>query len=181
MTPKQNAKEHPILFCGEMVQAIFGEKKTQTRRVVTRANCDTMPKHLWDRLVFDDDIPAGAPRAFADDGYLHIPTQPHPEDCQDGDWWTMERVYPRWRVGDRLWVRETLFMPRRLSRLTLELVDVRGQRLWDISEADAEAEGVERREHFIRLWDSLNEKRGCGWAKNLWVWAISFRVVKGEA
>jgi hypothetical protein len=86
-------------------------------------------------------------------------------------------------------------MPRWASRLTLEVVSVRMERLQDISEADAKAEGIESSDddgvtywgplgkgHFDprvayrSLWESLH---GPGsWAANPWVWVVGFRRAK---
>ncbi|MGH3427721.1 MAG: hypothetical protein ACRDQZ_09175 [Mycobacteriales bacterium] len=87
---------------------------------------------------------------------------------------------PRWR--------NAMFMPRWASRITLELVDVRVERVQEINNDDAKAEGVVpdcRGDHLTHevachietyedLWDSINEKRGFGWQKNPWVWVLEF-------
>lgn len=84
-------------------------------------------------------------------------------------------------------------MPRWASRITLEITEVRVQRLQDINLMDAIAEGCgyvppilpdvdpgeDPRREFETLWDSINGKRkGCSWADNPWCWAISFRRVQ---
>lgn len=82
-------------------------------------------------------------------------------------------------------------MPRWASRLTLEITDIRVERLRDITEDDANAEGVVptrplygdcgghihegHRESFAKLWDEINEKRGFPWYANPWVWVVEFR------
>lgn len=89
------------------------------------------------------------------------------------------------------------YLPGWAVRTELEIVRVRVQRLQDISEEDAAAEGAvpgtyyprksgpgrnEPRTHrdaFNHLWDSLNAERGFGWDANPWVWAITFRKVRG--
>jgi hypothetical protein len=92
--------------------------------------------------------------------------------------------------------RPSIFMPRWASRIQLEATGVRVERLQDISEDDARAEGVEAHDDdgvtyygplnhghasarvaFSVLWDSLNAERG-PWASNPWVWCISFKRVK---
>jgi hypothetical protein len=99
--------ERPMLMCGQMVRHTLADEKTQTRRVPSKSNSETASP--WDRLVWDDSlVPDGAPKTFADDGYLHVATRPHPDDRQDDPgMWTLSRVYPRYAVGDKLWVRET--------------------------------------------------------------------------
>lgn len=80
---------------------------------------------------------------------------------------------------DHRW-RPSIYMPRWASRLTLEVTEVRVERVQEVSEEDARAEGVGTREQFIDLWGSINMKRGYGWAKNPWVWVVSFRRAGGD-
>ena len=93
--------------------------------------------------------------------------------------------------------RPSIFMPRWASRITLEVREVRAQRVQEITEKDAQSEGVEKydefhwtnylhigqpdlahpRQSFATLWDSINADRGYSWESNPWVFAITFRRV----
>jgi len=91
----------------------------------------------------------------------------------------------------------SIFMPRWASRLTLEIVKVRVERVQEISDSDIMAEGIENcqyalppycthcsghehlcnRDRFRDLWDSINAKRGYSWESNPWVWVIEFKRI----
>ncbi len=89
--------------------------------------------------------------------------------------------------------RPSIHMPRWASRILLEITDVRVERLQDISEADAQAEGVKvdgnghavrddvvnvggARTAFAELWESINGPDS--WSANPWVWVIEFRRIE---
>lgn len=142
----------------------------------------------------------GAPTAIDEDQIFYPADAPH----SDRAWCC--RLIPECcctEVGKPK-SRNPLFMPRWASRLTLEITDVRVQRVQEISEEDARAEGgFVRRcscavmtarprtpieaifrqtwchihgDEFSNTWDSIN---GAGsWESNPWVWAITFKVVK---
>ncbi len=165
-------KERPIMFTGPMVRAILDGRKTQTRRVIR-------PQPRW---VGDPGIPFRTEDADPK-GIIQCPYG---------------------KPGDQLWVRETwapnegdvlagkafyradnntiverwrpsIHMPRWASRITLEITKVRVERLQDISEEDAKAEGSAYRTEFRDIWRSIY---GDGsWAHNPWVWVIEFRRI----
>lgn len=206
-------KERPIPFSGEMVRAIIEGRKTQTRRVVlpqphpewpavpglesNHTPCVAIGTGKWVRC------PYGKP------GDL-LWVKEAIKRCGD-DGLSVYAADSTWTVADAWpWKRPflpSMFCPRGLSRIELEITDVRVERLQEITEEDAVAEGVtatredlshlegaqlgggwtvgagaygsiSARGNYLDLWDSLNEKRGYGWDVNPWVWVISFgRVV----
>ena len=205
--------EKPIIFNGEMVRAILDGRKTQTRRVVKPQPWDSVNHCVIKpdgRLGTYEDrasgrvhilegsdgkpCPYGAPgdrlwvretwavhHSFDDtkpseiDGLGKILLWLRADASQDG--W---EARGQWRPSSQ--------MPRWASRITLTVKDVRVERLKDIGEADAIAEGVEpkgldhvvgTRYRFGQLWNSINYTRGFGWDVNPWVWVIEFEVEPG--
>jgi hypothetical protein len=193
-------KERPILFTAEMVRAILDGRKTQTRRVIRFRQWAEHP--VTDMTEHGPFV--GEPDNLQSWTANH--RAPHGDEfCEQ------EIKCPYGLVGDRLWVRETFsengggknpkyradgehaktsnrrwksgrFMPRYRSRILLEVVSVRVERVQEITEKDARAEGCnerpDRARHwFCDLWDSLNAKRGVGWDKNPWVFVIEFRKI----
>ncbi len=93
------------------------------------------------------------------------------------------------KAADRRW-RPSIHTPRWASRITLAVTSVRVERLQDISETDAIAEGCHdsdgaptqelsgtARGAYALLWDDLNADRSFGWDVNPWVWVVEFRRV----
>lgn len=188
-------KERPITFSGLMVRAILDGTKTQTRRVLkdgfwnwwqvndpvclSRMRCPygVPGDRLWVREAFSRDILCDGKHgiAYRADGDDQI-------NREEGEYW-----------------RSAVHMPRWASRITVEITDVRAQRINQISAQDAIAEGISpiprsagpnffshrtdlgwycaptAQECFWHLWDSINAKRGYGCAANPWVWALTFR------
>jgi hypothetical protein len=180
-------KERPILFSAPMVRAIREGRKTQTRRVMK-------PPVGWpaERAVA---CPYGVPddRLWVREAWNCQRTQRTSSELacaavgyQAGGELVMN-VPPTARVpqpdavveGARRW-HPSIHMPRWASRLTLEVTGVRVERVQDISREDAKAEAPPACgewgpvDCYRELWDSLNAKRGYGWAVNPWVWVISF-------
>ena len=182
-------KERPIIFSGPMVRAILDGRKTQTRRAVK-------PQPLW---VASPGVPFKTMDADPK-GTINCPYG------QPGDrLWVRESHYMILQTHDGgagaveyradycdelasgiRW-RPSIHMPRSASRITLEVVSVRVERLDEISEEDAKAEGYKSqsimenpdagRLWFRDLWESIN---GPGsWAKNPFVWVVEFKRVEG--
>lgn len=187
--------DRPILFSAPMIRALLGGRKTQTRRIFVPPvpfdiddditielatgsikPCWSVGDRLWVREQFS------APHSMGD-----IPPR---------DWADSVRIW-YWADGDPDngdWTRPkpSIHMPRIFSRLTLDVTDVRVERLHDISTEDAIAEGPEwvaptygisglastwhadPIKSYAALWEAIN---GTGsWALNPWIAATTFTV-----
>ncbi len=196
----------PILFSGDMVRAILDGRKTQTRRVVKHKNDFIMEEGMkwpvFESYVYgEDDIDVPCP--YKADllwvretwAVVDVPAQAcvdiyYPNGRASGieDRYIIDGVavnkYLDGGLNDKN--RPSIHMPREFSRITLNVTNIRVERLQDISEGDARAEGVEfpdadetltNRDLFWCLWDSINGKRGCGWDVNPWVWVVEFEPI----
>ena len=179
-------RERPILFSGDMVRAILDGRKSVTRRVVKPQPAAGVRKSVF--------VPSG---------------------LEDGHG---KEIRPRYFPGDRLWVRETwaprgeykatpwagatgkakwtpsIHMPRWASRITLEVTGVRVERVQDITEDGAKAEGFsadprckvgfnfprphQARDAFAGTWIDLYGEES--WNKNPWVWVVEFKKLEGQ-
>ncbi len=204
-------KERPILFSATMVHALLNGTKTQTRRVVKKS--DQWPINTVKAVMLETRGTAMAVDA-------HRCTYGPEIKCpygQPGDrLWVRETFQGpfSWGVWDgkfayksdpeNLWPenirspnaafwKPSIHMPRKASRITLDVTGVRVERLNNISGNDAQAEGIvpagdgnwhlaDTRhymdhpiESYASLWEYIN---GAGsWAANPWVWVIEFKRV----
>lgn len=86
-----------------------------------------------------------------------------------------------WPGTDSKW-RTPIFMPRWASRITLEITDIRVEKVHEAGVESVLAEGIQDGldllGRWVRLWDSINAKRGYAWDSNPWVWVIEFKRIK---
>lgn len=197
-------KERPIIMSALSVRAIFEDLKTNTRRVVK-----PQPKHLFNGFMYGVDGPGTCREVGADYPDAECDMRRCPYGAPGDRLWVREAFRKTYSLPELVKYRATepenilggepltpwkpsIHMPRWASRLLLEVKEVRVERLQEITNEGAKAEGadsmefnahgvhrgVSHRTGFEFLWDSLNEKRGFGWEANPWVWVVTFRRVK---
>lgn len=210
---EKSMKERPILFNGPMVRALLDGSKTQTRRVLKQATGQSLsvgiedepgvaelswlygdgPGHevhestkripcpygqpgdrLWVRETF-----SGPHCMEAGEDFPAVPPGKWAQCSQIWYWADGEPSYGDWTKP-----RPSIHMPRYFSRITLEVVSVRVERLHACNEVDAIAEGApwaacgspqegSHKAGYAKLWESIN---GPGsWGANPWVWVVEFR------
>lgn len=191
-------KTKPILFSTPMVKAILEGRKTQTRRIVKSIPNDTFqiwfdggewivqnkngqcwtkklkPRYhkndiLWVRETFQHTKCLNLHPSDDNYGYIYKSDDQPWEDYENWKW------------------KPSIFMPKEAARIFIKVINVHVQRLQDISESDAIAEGIiiektpfiEPANAFASLWQSINGKKS--WAQNPFVWVYEFeRTEKPE-
>lgn len=175
-----------ILFKTDMVQAILEGRKTVTRRVYCQP-CKPgdllYVRETWNRVK------------FGREGEWHYEYR---ASCENPAYFS-NGSFAEWRPS--------IHMPREAARIFLRVTDVRVERLQDITDEQARAEGAmafclsvdsedtpdsERTWHdagpalpdFIRIWNSNikpADRDKYGWDANPWVWVIEFERISKEA
>ena len=205
--------DRPIIFSGPMIAALLSGRKSQTRRVLRSqpsAEAVALEDGAWRASDEDADLDYPLPvlyapgdRLWVREAHAILPRTAYRTSVGTGT--IDQREHPTDgysatvfregfdRSGPPRW-RPSIHMPRWASRLTLHVTDVRVQRLQEISETDARAEGVDPltwpshenaaitnvsyRKPFRDLWNNLH---GDGaWADNPWVVALTFTVERAN-
>lgn len=200
----QSKYSKPILFSSEMVRAILDGRKTMTRRTrgLDRINADPdswsikdiqgkgiwfkhkrykchfvkYPYWVWSRLWVRETWAihrCGSRVKAIESGTMKDRLRyPATDEAPFANYWWNKRP--------------SIFMPKWASRITLEITNIRIERLHDLTREDAIQEGCPKtlmgkdvpETWFCALWNELKDKSGLGWNKNPWVWVISFRKIK---
>lgn len=215
-------RARPILFSAPMVRAILreieqpGAGKTQARRVLSNGRPNSLFNGQWaDSYVLDpgnqswrDDETryAVGDRLYVREAWRCGAVHDYrpPRELRPGGFIAYEADAPHELSPLHGRFRQGMHMPRWASRITLIVEDVRVQRVQEISEADAIAEGIEQKticgvgkvwkhygnpdapvgwqiatQSFQSLWDSLNAERA-PWESNPWIAAYTFRPILGN-
>lgn len=195
-------KEKPILFSTDMVRAILDGRKTQTRRIVKHEiSCDTyqIEQNFLDETVY---------LQYSIDGLFIEPYITCPYGQQGDVLWVRERFckdflnrywyYQQFDFKNRYHYvhdskrneeiqfkandfKPSIHMPKAAARIWLKIESIAVERLQDITEQDAIAEGIihksmnDPKVEFQHLWQSINGPDS--WAQNPWVWVVKFKVL----
>lgn len=197
-------KTHGMMFRDDLIRKLRSGEKTQTRRIMKTSNSyfdgGAWPKELkrdgrWESegwFFYNEALSGSFISAYLESKELIHQITPK---IYDGDQIYVKEAFcfdehglPVYRVDfpEKPWKwTSPMFMPRAVARIWLDVLSVRAERLQDITDADARAEGVELpartvtmyegiyRDAFARLWDSIH---GAGaWDKNPWVWVYEFK------
>lgn len=191
-------KERPILFSGPMVRAILEGKKTQTRRIAKEFDGFESIDKLLARFPNQKGCPYGKPgdRLWVRETFALVPATAYrcstgvQQTLNPGDPYTCAVYRAEWERSKPGSWRPSIFMPRWASRITLEITGIRVERLQQISEADAMAEGCplispdpfvlghggsSASGWYSQLWEDIHSPGS--WDANPWVWVVEFRML----
>lgn len=196
----------PILFNTEMVRAIMDGRKSCTRRLVKFLSGEN-PRwtgYIKDGLMLyngkNEPCIRKAPYQSGDILYVretwhkYIKRVGEGKSCHLAEFYGYKASIANSEDADEPW-KPSIHMPKEAARIWLKVTNVRLERLQDITEDGAEAEGAidnrgfihspeneydriyTAREHFIEIWDRTIKKSDLdiyGWDANPWVWVIEF-------
>ena len=196
----------PILFNAEMVRAIMDGRKSCTRRLVKFLSGEN-PRwtgYIKDGLMLyngkNEPCIRKAPYQPGDILYVretwhkYIKRVDEGKSCHLAEFYGYKASIANSEDADEPW-KPSIHMPKEAARIWLKVTNVRLERLQDITEDGAEAEGAidnrgfihspeneydriyTAREHFIEIWDRTIKKSDLdiyGWDANPWVWVIEF-------
>ena len=201
----------PILFSTPMVLALLDGRKSQTRRIAKPQPSSGIRKSVFVKSGLEDGHGREIKPRYQPSDILWVREtwKCVQYDSMDGnlgyevEFRDGERKYFEFDDNERFhqfgkfafkegW-QSSLFMPREAARIFLRVKTVRVERLQEITEEDARAEGVNGIPRstvlypnddyiypFKQLWNSLNQKRSYGWDTNPWVWVIEFEKISKE-
>jgi len=200
------AREVGIIFCGDMVRAIRGGRKTQTRRLIipqplgNPSGVQLSFDGFW-HFIYSGQVASGPsyqikPRYHvgdllfikevwaADKQYDSLPPRAIPKNSNI--WFPDELGWKRDKHMGK--VRSPLFLMKHFAHPWLCVTAVKDpQRIQGISDEDIHAEGVGQdttkglaRSDFWRLWDSLHKKLGERWEDNAWVFPYVFEKIEDQ-
>lgn len=197
----------PILFSTERVNAILDGRKTQTRRVIKPQPSSGIRKSVFVKSGLEDGHGREIKSRYQPGDILWVrETWAEVSSGIIEYKATYKEPYTGSaeidHIGNKIKWRPSIFMPREAARIFLKVTNVRVERVQDITEEDAKAEGcitfmekigdgkskdvlefdLTARDAFVELWNNINAKRGYSWDTNPWVWVYEFeRISKEEA
>lgn len=204
----------PILFNTEMVQAILDGRKTVTRRVMKPQplyytgrryifadeccpkkweDCDNIIEtyqYQQGDILYVRETWAFIPciECTGSDCCYKDPSYYEDKEVESTGCYIYRSGFPEYADSKRITWRPSIHMPKQAARIWLKVTDVRVERLQDITEQQAEAEGlyigwgptpksstaVTARQAFMWLWDTTIKGDKGSWPFNPWVWVIEF-------
>lgn len=192
--------ERPIIFSTEMVRAILDGRKTQTRRIIKPQAHHYNPDLLQPFILYPckEGEPFGDVFISIKSPYGYPWKKWNPDRDNDRLWvregfgYSKKNNYFLWRSENSYEIgnwKSPYHLRRYQARIFLEVVDLKIDRLNNISENDAIKEGTslevnnykvykDYKSAFIRLWCRVHKSEDA-WVKNPWVWVIEFKKTNG--